>query len=95
MVWGKCKKGGPVGGQSGCEPSFELIVKMHKKVGRVGPPVGGGQGGCEPLIEVIVKMKTRKSGGGKGGSVRRIKVSMKMEKKVGRWGGGAGGSGWM
>ena len=50
MVWGKCKKGGPVGGQGGCEPRIELIVKMHKKVGR-GWGAGrglGGQDGCEP-----------------------------------------------
>ena len=52
VVWGKCKKGGPVGGQGGCEPRIELIVKMYKKVGRGGAPVEGGgrggQGGCEP-----------------------------------------------
>ena len=51
------KKGGPVGGggvQGGCEPRIELIVKMHKKVGRGGGAGrgggggGGGQGGCEP-----------------------------------------------
>ena len=33
MVCGKCKKGGPgpVGGQGGCEPRIELIVKKHTK----------------------------------------------------------------
>ena len=40
------KKGGPVGGQGGCEPRIALIVKMHKKKsGGVGAPVGGGGGG--------------------------------------------------
>ena len=33
------KKGGPVGDQGECEPRIELVVKMHKKVGR-----GGGAG---------------------------------------------------
>ena len=27
---GKCKKGVRLGGQGGCEPRIELIVKMHK-----------------------------------------------------------------
>ena len=34
---------GWVGGQGGCEPRIEVIVKMKQKVGRV--PVGGGGGG--------------------------------------------------
>ena len=64
------QKGGPSGGaQDGSEPRIELIVIMHKKVGRSGGAGrgggggggGGDQGGCEPLIEVIVKMKKRKS----------------------------------
>ena len=49
------------GGQGGCEPSIEVIVKVQKS--RSG--VGEGQGGCEPRIEVIVKMQ--KNLGGVGG----------------------------
>ena len=46
MVWGKCKnREVRLGGQGGCEPRIELIVKIHKKVGRVGAPVEGGGGG--------------------------------------------------
>ena len=42
------KKGGLVGGgQGGCEPRFELIVKMHKKVGRGG---GAGRGGVRLVV---------------------------------------------
>ena len=48
---GKCKKGGSGwrGGQSGCEPRIELIVKMHKKVGW-----GSGRG---VRVEVKEEMK--------------------------------------
>ena len=41
-VWGKCKKGGPVGGQGGCERRIELTVKMHNKLGGMVAAVGGG-----------------------------------------------------
>ena len=52
----KNPRGGvPVGGQGGCIPRIEVIVKI------------GGQGGCVRRIEVIVKMK-KKSGGLGGGS---------------------------
>ena len=43
------KGGSGWGGQCGCEPRIELIVKMNKKVGRGGGAGRGrGQGGCEP-----------------------------------------------
>ena len=62
MLWGKCKKKVRVrsgeGGQGGCEPRIELIVKMQKKSREGGGQSGwGGQGGCKPRIEVIVKME--------------------------------------
>ena len=44
-----CPKKSGKGGQGGCEPRIEIIVKMKK--------VRMGRGGCEPRIEVIVKMK--------------------------------------
>ena len=44
---GRCgvnpKKGVRLGGQGGCEPRIELIVKMHKKSGGWG--AGRGRGG--------------------------------------------------
>ena len=60
------------GGQGGCEPRIELIVKFKKKSG--GGPAGRGwvgHCGCEPRIEVFVKMKIKsgvgvRSGGGSG-----------------------------
>ena len=39
------KRGIRFGGQGGCEPKIELIVKMRKQIGRGGAPVGGGGGG--------------------------------------------------
>ena len=73
------------GGQGGCEPRIEVIVKIQKKSGEGGRSGGvcvwggggGGQGGCEPRIEVIVKMQKKvgrgvRSGGGQSGGVWRI-----------------------
>ena len=50
MGWSgvNAKRGVRLGGQGGCGPRIELIVKMHKKVGRVRRRSGGGQGDCEP-----------------------------------------------
>ena len=53
MVCGKCKKGGSgsgwEGGQGGCEPRIELIVKMQKR--KVGG--GGGGGGMNEELKVL------------------------------------------
>ena len=47
------KKGGPVGGQCGCEPRIELIVKMNKKVVRGG---GAGRGGVRVFVNHELKL---------------------------------------
>ena len=71
-----------MGGQSGCERSIKIFVKIQKK-NLGGGSVGGG-GGCR--------------GRGQSGCERRIAVFVKIQKKDFFWGGRGGpwgvGSGW-
>ena len=55
----KCKKKKSwqgEGGQGGCEPRIEVIVKMKKKKSEGGPVRGGGgggQGGCDEELKLL------------------------------------------
>ena len=87
------RSGGGGGGQGGCEPRIEVIVKMKKKLGRC--PVGGegGQGGGERRIKVVKIQKILRGVRVRGVGVRvdvyeKLKLLKKCKRKS--WGGGGG-----
>ena len=74
-----------VGGQGGCEPRIEVIVKMHKKKSGGGSGWGGSEWWCTKnwkLLRNALKMLGEVGPVGGGGGGRLVRVVLNEELKL-------------